>query len=98
MLQQRMPAGRTSDSPHNAPNTVVPAYSSPLCSNSVCNGEGECWEVAGLFIADGSSLPTASGVNPMVTIEAVAHLVSSRVGRRFKAGRAAQQQRNGNSL
>ena len=32
-----------------------------------------------LVIADGSAFPTASGVNPMVTIEAIAHLNATRL-------------------
>ena len=35
---------------------------------------GQTWEVENLVVADGSAFPTASGVNPMLTIEAIAHL------------------------
>ncbi len=38
--------------------------------------DGESWEVRGLYVADGSLFPTASGVNPMVTIMGLAHHVS----------------------
>ena len=34
---------------------------------------GETVEVAGLFVADGSAFPACSGVNPMLTIMALAH-------------------------
>lgn len=37
---------------------------------------GETWEVRGLYVADGSLFPTASGVNPMVTIMGLAHHVA----------------------
>lgn len=47
--------------------------------HAVCNPEGETWEVRGLHVSDGSTFPTASGVNPMITIEAVAHLNASRL-------------------
>jgi choline dehydrogenase-like flavoprotein len=35
--------------------------------------------VPGIFIADGSALPTAPGVNPQATIMALASLVAERV-------------------
>lgn len=37
---------------------------------------GESWEVRGLYVADGSLFPTASGVNPMVTIMGLAHHIT----------------------
>jgi len=42
--------------------------------DSACDPTGQAWEVRGLYICDGSSLPTAPGVNPMVSIEATAHM------------------------
>ena len=47
--------------------------------DSVCDPAGETWEVSGLYVCDGSTFPTASGVNPMVTIEAIAHLTATRL-------------------
>jgi choline dehydrogenase-like flavoprotein len=44
--------------------------------DSFCNGEGESWDVKGLYICDGAALPTGLGVNPMITIEAVAHKIA----------------------
>ncbi|MGI4739215.1 MAG: FAD-dependent oxidoreductase [Janthinobacterium lividum] len=37
---------------------------------------GETVEVAGLFVADGSAFPACSGVNPMLTIMALAHFTA----------------------
>ncbi|HEX2063868.1 MAG TPA: GMC family oxidoreductase [Acidimicrobiales bacterium] len=46
---------------------------------SACDPEGQTWEVRGLYVCDASTFPTASGVNPMIAIEAVAHLNASRL-------------------
>ncbi|KAI4314603.1 hypothetical protein L6164_027492 [Bauhinia variegata] len=67
--------------------------STPLCSahqmgscrmgtdpkESVVNEKGETWEVEGLYVADASVFPTALGVNPMVTIQAIAYCTAQSV-------------------
>jgi choline dehydrogenase-like flavoprotein len=40
---------------------------------------GESYEVRGLYVADGSALPTATGVNPMLTIMGVAHIIAGHI-------------------
>jgi choline dehydrogenase-like flavoprotein len=37
---------------------------------------GETYEVKNLYVADASVLPTASGVNPMLTIMTMAHWIA----------------------
>lgn len=44
--------------------------------------EGQRHGVAGLYVADGSLLPTAPGVNPQLTIMAVATVVAQRIADR----------------
>jgi choline dehydrogenase-like flavoprotein len=41
--------------------------------NSATNPDGQTWEVRNLYVMDGSTFPRASGVNPMISIEAIAH-------------------------
>ena len=48
-------------------------------SSAVCNERGEVFGVGGLFIADASAFPGSCGVNPMVTIMALAHHTASRI-------------------
>jgi choline dehydrogenase-like flavoprotein len=40
--------------------------------NSVIDGNGAAWDVDELYLADGSIVPTSLGVNPQLTIMALA--------------------------
>lgn len=42
-------------------------------AQSVLTPQGESWDVRNLYVADASVFPTASGINPMITIMALAH-------------------------
>lgn len=42
-------------------------------SRSVVNARNEAHDLNGLFVMDGSCFPTSSGVNPMISIAAIAH-------------------------
>ena len=46
---------------------------------SAINPDGQTWEARNLYVMDGSSFPSASGVNPMISIEAIAHRTASRL-------------------
>ena len=53
-------------------------------ATSVVDGNNESHDIAGLYVMDGSCFPTASGVNPMLTIASIAHraatLLADRLG------------------
>jgi choline dehydrogenase-like flavoprotein len=50
--------------------------------SAVCDAEGEVFGVRGLFIADASAFPSSSGVNPMITVMALAHHTAQRIAAR----------------
>ncbi|WOL17422.1 long-chain-alcohol oxidase FAO4A [Canna indica] len=41
--------------------------------------QGETWEVEGIYVADTSVFPTALGVNPMVTVQAIAYCTAQTI-------------------
>lgn len=49
---------------------------------SVCDEHGQVHNMPGLYVADASLFPASSGVNPMITVMALAHLVGSHVAQR----------------
>ena len=46
---------------------------------SVCDENGAVRGVRGLYVADTSLFPASSGVNPMITVMAVAHMLGARL-------------------
>lgn len=55
---------------------------------SGCTPDGERHGFPGVYVADGSLLPTAPGVNPQETIMALATVVAGRIAARHGAARA----------
>jgi long-chain-alcohol oxidase len=41
---------------------------------AACDPTGQTWDARDLYVFDGSSFPTASGVNPQISIQAIAHM------------------------
>jgi GMC oxidoreductase len=48
------------------------------------DANGEAWDCDNLYVMDASLFPTASGVNPMVTVMALAKMLSSRLATRLR--------------
>jgi choline dehydrogenase-like flavoprotein len=43
-------------------------------ASSACDPTGQTWDVRDLYVCDGSAFPTATGVNPHLSIQSVAHM------------------------
>ena len=56
---------------------------------SVVDPRGAVWTQRGLYIADSSLFPSASGVNPMVTIQALAYCVACNAAQDLTGTRPA---------
>jgi choline dehydrogenase-like flavoprotein len=50
---------------------------------SACDPEGRLWEAPDVIVCDGSAFPTASGVNPMLSIAAIAYMNASALAGRL---------------
>ena len=54
-------------------------------ATSACDPQGQAWEVRDLLVCDGSCFPSASGVNPMISIESIAHMNAKALAARLAA-------------
>ena len=48
-------------------------------TRSVANPDGQVWGVEGLYVTDASAFPASSGVNPMLTVMALARRTAQRI-------------------
>jgi choline dehydrogenase-like flavoprotein len=55
-------------------------------STSVVNSFNQCWDVANLFITDGSCFPSSGTVGPALTIMALTSRACDYIGREYKNG------------
>ncbi|MCF2525886.1 GMC family oxidoreductase N-terminal domain-containing protein [Yinghuangia soli] len=51
--------------------------------SSATDPDGATWEIPNIVVADASCFPTASGVNPMISIEAIAYMNAARLADRL---------------
>jgi hypothetical protein len=60
-------------------------------SASVCDENGAVYGVRGLYVADASLFPASSGVNPMVTVMALAKCVADQLSSTLRPASPAQR-------
>ncbi len=54
--------------------------------DSVVNSDCRSWDIPNLFVCDGSIFPTTGGVNPSLTITAIAMRTAQRIGDLARSG------------
>jgi choline dehydrogenase-like flavoprotein len=54
--------------------------------DSVVNKDGRSWSIPNLWVCDGSLFPTSGGVNPSLTIQALACRMGERIAEMAKKG------------
>jgi choline dehydrogenase-like flavoprotein len=54
--------------------------------DSVVDAGGRSWSIPNLWVCDGSLFPTAGGVNPSLTIQALACRIGDRIAAMAKRG------------
>jgi choline dehydrogenase-like flavoprotein len=77
-------------------STIFSAHQMGTCRmgtnrrTAVCDEDGRVAGVQGLYVADSSLFPASSGVNPMITVMALAHHVAGRVAHAASGKRVAR--------
>jgi choline dehydrogenase-like flavoprotein len=61
-------------------------------ATSVVNADGRSWDIANLWICDGSLFPTSGGVNPSLTIQALACRMGDRIAALTRRGELASRE------
>ena len=71
------------DSPLFSFHQMGTARMGDSADSSACDREGALWGRRDIVVCDGSAFPSASGVNPMVTISALAHMNATALAARL---------------
>jgi long-chain-alcohol oxidase len=71
------------DYPYYSFHQMGTARMGPSQGVSACDYEGALWGRRDVVVCDGSAFPSASGVNPMITISALAHMNATALAARL---------------
>jgi choline dehydrogenase-like flavoprotein len=66
--------------------------------SSVTDADGRSWDIPNLWICDGSLFPTGGGVNPSLTIQALACRIGDRIRDMARRGELARRPRRASAL
>ncbi|KAJ3072043.1 hypothetical protein HK102_006329, partial [Quaeritorhiza haematococci] len=86
---------KTPSSPHTL--NLFSAHQMGTCRmaknarEGVCDERGRVWECRGVWVADASLFPTASGVNPMITTYSVAYSVAQFIKQKLERKRVKEE-------
>ena len=61
------------------PTSTAPRAWATIRAHSVVNADCRSWDIPNLWICDGSVFPTVGGVNPSLTIQAIACRTADRI-------------------
>ncbi|KAJ4317238.1 hypothetical protein N0V84_007457 [Fusarium piperis] len=78
---------KTPDTPFCSAHQMSSCRMSSRQSDGVVDEFGKVWGCEGLYVADASVLPSASGVNPMVTIMAISERIGSAIAQELASER-----------
>ena len=53
-------------------------------TTSMVNRYGQSWDIPNLFIVGSSTFPTSAGLNPALTIQALAYMTADAIVTRYK--------------
>lgn len=79
ITQLKKHGNRTPESPFTSAHQMGTCRMSTSARNGVVDPRGRVWGTKGLYVADASVFPSASGVNPMVTNMAISNWTSRGV-------------------
>ena len=75
--REARPSPQPDPAVHRAPDVQLPDRDEP--ADSVADPDGQVHDVPGLYVTDASAMPTASGVNPMLSLMALARRTAFRM-------------------
>jgi choline dehydrogenase-like flavoprotein len=62
------------------PSSLLQPTQRDIGNPSVVDADCRSWDTPNLWVCDGSVFPTVGGVNPALTIQAIAMRTASRIG------------------